>query len=91
MALVALGFQVVALVFIIIQDRRAGRNLEAARQQLNDVLARVATEPRLELRAAPVAPVVDPQERRYISDEPYMDAAWNEFRGATQDAPVDES
>lgn len=67
-------------VALLLQARR----FEAA---IDRLLARISTEPRVVVRPAVPQPDVDPGNRQYISDEPYDDARWNEYRG---EAPEDE-
>lgn len=60
--------------------------LRRAQAQVDAVLARVSTEPRLEIReVASKQPTVNTTAMKYISDEPYHDDAWNEYRGVTAD------
>jgi hypothetical protein len=55
--------------------------LRRAQAELASLLERVRTEPRLELLPAAPTQKIDPQAVRYISDEPYHDHVWNEYRG----------
>jgi hypothetical protein len=59
------------------------RTRDDAARQVASVLDRV-TSPVI-LPATPAVPEVDPKTPKYISDEPYHDEAWNEFRGETED------
>lgn len=61
------------------EDARKAAELRSG-EQIDAMLERISTSPRLEVLPAS-APPVDPGERRFISDLPYDDAAWNEFRG----------
>jgi len=60
-------------------DNRRQANL------LRDVLGRVSTEPRIELRPAYHPPIPDTAARKYIADHEADDAAWNEYRGEPQE------
>lgn len=78
-----------SLRLVLAQETRA---LDAARaaelrasQQIDAMLERIATQPRLELSAAAKASAVDPDATKYITDEPYMDEAWNDYRNATDE------
>lgn len=54
-------------------------------QQIDAMLDRISTAPRLELQPdVQIPPVSD--EPAYISDEPYHDAEWNKYRGIEDDA-----
>lgn len=49
-------------------------------QGIADIISRISTSPRIEVREAETpAPVSD--KPRYISDLPYADESWNDFRG----------
>ena len=67
----------VALALQHIGCRRAQADIAA-------LLARISTEPRIEIRPMTVEPKPDVHALKYISDEQYMDAAWNELRGETE-------
>lgn len=56
----------------------------AAEVRLGEFVDRLSTEPRLELREAQPAPEVS-EEPSYITEHPYMDTAWNEFRGIEEE------
>lgn len=69
------------------------RALDAARaaelrsaQQIDAMLDRISTSPRIEVRPAVATGL---SERPYISDEPYHDGAWNDLRGVS-DEDADE-
>lgn len=99
----ALAISVVALVvqqrahkssisLALVQETRALDRAHAAElrseQQIDAMLARISTTPRMDLSTGTVASPVDPDRPKYISDEPYMDAAWNDFRGdVDEDVP----
>lgn len=53
--------------------------------QTQAILDRISTEPRIELRPAPVQPVAAPDTRKYIADHSTDDEAWNDFRGVPDD------
>jgi hypothetical protein len=53
--------------------------------QVRDLLDRISTEPRLELRPASRTPAPNPDARTYIADHEADDAAWNEYRGDGED------
>lgn len=73
----ALAAALVAAVVALVAQRDAHKR---SVQQIDAVLARVSTEPRLELR--PAASSTKPTtERTYIADHPSDDDAWNEYRG----------
>jgi hypothetical protein len=55
--------------------------LRRAQTEFASLLERVRTEPRLELLPHHPKEKIDPQAVRYISDEPYHDHVWNEYRG----------
>lgn len=57
--------------------------------EFQSFVRRVSTEPRLEVAPYVEAVKVDPEVRNYISDLPYDDARWNEYRGvgADEDEP----
>ena len=78
-ALIALSLLVVveggALIYVV-----ARLSAQQARA-LSDLMDRVSTTPRLELRG-PDKPPAPPSERAYISDFEYDDERWNEHRGA---------
>lgn len=81
-----------SLRLVLAQETRALDRAHAAElrasQQIDAMLERIATQPRLELSTGTKLPVVDPDTPKYISDEPYMDEAWNNYRGVTdEDAP----
>ena len=63
-------------------DRAHAAELRAG-QQIDAMLERVGTTPRLDLGAARSVPAVDPDARRYFADDddPVEDRAWNEYRG----------
>jgi hypothetical protein len=67
------------------QETRALDRAHAAElrseQQINALLDRISTAPRIEVRPAESAPQVKLGERRYIADHQADDAAWNEYRG----------
>lgn len=79
---VALAHETVAL------DRARAAELRSA-QQIDALLDRIGTTPRLEVAPAEhhEAPSPEPQ---YISDLPYMDGAWNEYTGAIADDEVSQ-
>lgn len=54
-------------------------------QQVCEILDRISTEPRLEMRPTTDAPKLDPEARRYIADHEADDAAWNDYRGEPQE------
>jgi hypothetical protein len=54
-------------------------------EALKDVLDRISTEPRIELRPRVPEPITEPSARRYIADHEADDAAWNEYRGEPQE------
>lgn len=60
-------------------DARA-HDAQTSEKRLEDLLSRINTNPRLEVRG-PVAPPVDLDEQKYWSDEPYHDEAWNDYHG----------
>lgn len=66
-------------------DRARGAELRSE-QQIDTMLARVSTTPRLEIKEADTPrPAIDPNERLYISDLPTDDEAWNDHLGADPD------
>jgi hypothetical protein len=46
-----------------------------------DLLARISTEPRIELRRTQAPAQVELGQRHYIADHEADDTAWNEYRG----------
>lgn len=64
-------------------DRARAAELRSA-QQIDAMLDRISTEPRLELRPASTA-VVEPSTRKYIADHPADDEAWNDYRGGGEE------
>lgn len=68
-------------------DRAAATELRSA-QQIDAMLERISTQPRLEI--APGSAQKPPlQERRYIADHPADDVTWNEYRGEPSDDEVE--
>lgn len=65
-------------------DRIHATELRSA-QQIDAMLERISTAPRIEVRPAPAAPTTTPDAQHYITDEPYMDEAWNDFRTTPAD------
>lgn len=63
-------------------DRAHAAELRAG-QQIDAMLERVSTAPRLELDAGQTAVQIDPDARKYYADDddPVEDRAWNEYRG----------
>lgn len=71
-------------------DRARGAELRAA-QQIDAMLDRLHTTPRMTLAEAKVkVPERDSGKRLYITDSPYMDEAWNDYRGIADEEPADE-
>lgn len=64
------------------EDAKHAAEIRSA-QQIDAMLERISTAPRLEV--APGRSTAELQEKTYISDEPYMDDAWNDFRGVPED------
>jgi hypothetical protein len=54
-------------------------------EQIDAMLARLSTAPRLEMRAGEDPAPVDPDERVFISDLPTDDEVWNDFVGEDPD------
>lgn len=52
-------------------------------ERLLALVARIDTAERMELRPVEPTHKPDPATSKYISDEPYMDEKWNEYRGET--------
>jgi hypothetical protein len=50
-------------------------------RQMADLLARISTEPRIELRRTQAPAQVELGQRHYIADHEADDTAWNEYRG----------
>lgn len=46
-----------------------------------DLLARISTEPRLELAPGARGPRPDPEARKYIADDVQGDVEWNDYTG----------
>lgn len=65
-------------------DRARAAELRSA-QQIDAMLDRISTEPRLELRPASGSVVIDPKVRKYITDHEADDQAWNEYRESSED------
>lgn len=65
-------------------DARHAQEVRSARE-LHDLVERIGTSPRIELREHKPAPV-DPDTPKYISDEAYHDEAWNEWTGEPEEA-----
>jgi uncharacterized membrane protein YccC len=61
-------------------DRARATELRSDRQ-IDAMLARLSTAPRLELSEGEAAATVDLSERTFISDLPVDDVDWNELRG----------
>jgi hypothetical protein len=57
---------------------------------LERLVNRVATEPRLELKPIEAEPAVNPEDHHYISDLPYDDDRWNDYRHEP-DEEIDET
>ena len=66
-------------------DRARAAELRSA-QQIDAMLERINTSPRIEVREASVAPKADAESVKYIADTPYMDEVWNDYRGETEEA-----
>lgn len=62
-------------------DRAHATEIRSA-QQLDALLDRISTAPRIEVRPAHQV-TTDPTAKHYITDEPYMDEAWNDYRVPT--------
>jgi hypothetical protein len=54
-------------------------------EQIDAMLTRISTAPRLEMRASEDPAPVDPDERVFISDLPTDDEVWNDFVGEDPD------
>jgi hypothetical protein len=66
------------------EDRANAAQVRSA-EQIDAMLDRISTSPRLEVHE-PAPPLPDPTERPYISDFPYEDERWNDFRTPDKDA-----
>lgn len=75
-----------AIVGLIAQHITCQRALAAERAQLADFVQRLYT-PTTQVKLAPPADTHPFQKVKYISDEPYMDAVWDEHRGAADEEP----
>jgi hypothetical protein len=79
--------RVVAL--LVLRETRALDTARAAElrsaQQIDALLDRVSTAPRIELSRAELTPEPDSSTRRYIADHVADDAAWNEYRGESDE------
>ena len=71
---------------------REARALDSARaaelrsaQQIDALLDRVSTAPRIELRHVEPVPEPDTNAKHYIADHIADDAAWNEYRGESDE------
>lgn len=67
---------------IAANDRAHAAEIRAG-QQIDTMLDRISTSPRLEVRTG--VGTVDPAKQKYISDSPYMDQVWDDLRGQTED------
>lgn len=65
------------------EDSRRAAELRKE-EQIDAMLARISTSQRIEV-APPPAPPVDPDEPKYVSDEPYHDTIWNDYRGEPEE------
>ena len=59
-------------------------------QQIDAMLERISTAPRLDLSAASAVRPVDPEQKTFISDLPYDDERWNDYRGEPTEEEVPE-
>lgn len=68
-------------------DQAHASELRAA-SQIDAMLERVSTAPRMVLDRDRNVPVVNPDERKFYADDddPVEERAWNEYRGATDEA-----
>lgn len=66
------------------EDKAHAAELRAS-QQIDAMLDRVRTSDRLTM-AGPASATINPDERKFISDFPHDDDAWNEYRGAADEA-----
>lgn len=66
-------------------DRAAAAELRSAKQ-IDAMLDRISTEPRLEIRPTATSTEAPSKERIYIADHSGDDEAWNEYRGEEEDA-----
>lgn len=66
-------------------DRARAAELRSE-QQINALLDRISTAPRIEVRPTVEAPQVKLDERHYIADHQADDHAWNEYRGEPAEA-----
>jgi hypothetical protein len=57
-------------------------------QQIDRMLERVHTAPRLEMTQGATTVAVDPAERTFISDLPTDDEAWNDLTGEAEDEDI---
>ena len=88
-ALIVLYVLSLAAMLLIIRMWREDNRVHEA--MINSLMNRLSTEERLvltTLEPGPAAP--DPGTPKYITDEPYMDTAWNEYRGV-EETQEDES
>lgn len=63
-------------------DRANAAELRSA-QQIDAMLERISTAPRLDLDTGRAVHPIDPSERKFFADDddPLEDQAWNEYRG----------
>lgn len=64
----------------VLLDRAHAAELRSARQ-IDAMLDRLSTEPRLQMRPAEAHPAPELGARKYIADHPADDEAWNDYRG----------
>lgn len=97
---ILIGAYAAGLVAVFVQGRshRAALRDERARadaaetrsaEQLDAMLGRLATAPRIEMAPVAVPAAVDPAERTFISDLPTDDEAWNDYLGEEPDEDLD--
>lgn len=65
-------------------DRARAAELRS-HEQIDAMLARVSTAPRLDLSEGQTKTAIDPSERTFISDDPTDDEVWNDFLGEDPD------
>lgn len=81
------GVIAVLAVLIAYQQYMLYVQSAARTSDVERLLARISTEPRIVL-SAPSAPdpVPTPEVAKYVSDEPYHDEMWNDFRGEPEES-----
>lgn len=77
-------FAVIAVLVVLIGYQQYMLTIQAAKAdaRVESILARVGNAPQLVIREPEGRkPVVNPDEVKYVSDEPYHDEMWNDYRG----------